>query len=409
MLASADPRARTRDLPAALGAVLRWSAAQDYAGFGKFDLYNSPFLEPLRRPSRRVAAVLAALWARSPLDLRRLAGLRPSRNPKGIALFAVAYLRRRRSGGPESDLAEARRLLAWLDEHPSPGWERKCWGYDYPWVTPHFSVPRHGPNIVVTGNVTHAFLEAFEDTGEVGYLETARSAVSFLLEDLAAPVDTPEMRSIGYVPGSQWGVLNINGLAASLFARTARHTGDARLAREARRLIAFLVDKQTDYGAWHYAWPARTSGVKHDNYHTGNVLDWILDYTTLTGDSSFRESFGRGLEYYRDHLFLADGTPKWRSDRVYPADVHSAAQAVVTFAKASLEFDPAYLAEARKVARWAVDHLQDPSGRFYYQRGRFWTKRYTLMRWCNAWMACALSSLLLAESRLGPAAGEGRR
>jgi hypothetical protein len=193
--------------------------------------------------------------------------------------------------------------------------------------------------------------------------------------------------------------LNINGLAASVMIRTWRHTGEEELREEARRLIAFLVEKQTDYGAWHYAWPADTSNVKHDNYHTGNVLDWILDYTTLSGDRSFADSYGRGLAFYAENLFLADGAPKFMSHKAHPYDAHSAAQAVVTFAKAAVEWDPAWLDMAGRVAGWALKHLQAPDGSFYYQRGRFFTRRYSLMRWCDAWMAFALASLLAARRR----------
>lgn len=380
-----------------LARVLTWAAARDYAGHSKFDLFNAPRLEEWWPRHHRAAAVLTALWARSPVDLRRRLRVPASRNPKGIALFGLVYLRRYQALGDQADLGKARALLDWLDANAAPGYSGKCWGYDHPWVSVHFAVPRHGPNIVVTGNVAYAFLEAYEVTGEARYLAVARSIVDFLLRDLTAPVDTPEMRSIGYVPGSRWGVLNINGLAASILARTARHTGEAELSEHARRLIAFLVDKQTPYGAWNYAWPAQTSRVKHDNYHTGNVLDWVLDYATLTGDQSFREAYRKGLVFYRDHLFLANGFPKWRSDRIYPADAHSAAQGIVTFAKAAREFDPVYLDQARRVAGWCMANLQHPEGWFIYQQGRFWTKRYTLMRWCNAWMAYAFASLLIAE------------
>ena len=88
------------------------------------------------------------------------------------------------------------------------------------------------------------------------------------------------------------------------------------------------------------------------------------------------------------------------SDREYPADAHSAAQAIVTFAKAARWLDPSYLECARRTARWALAHLQAHDGSFYYQRGRFWTKRYTLMRWCNAWMAYALSLLALTQKEV---------
>jgi hypothetical protein len=390
-----------RPFEQSLQQVLLWARARDYAGYSKFDVFNSPIMRLLALNNRYLRLVLTAVWSRLPLDLRPWLGTLQSRNPKGIALFALAYLRRCRCRGEGGDLDEASALLEWLDAHHARGYSGKCWGYDHAWESIGFYAPKYSPNIVVTGNVAYAFLEAFEVTGERRYLDVARSAVEFLLRDLSAPVQTPEMRNIGYVPGSQWGVLNINGLAAAILIWVWQHTGESLLKEEARRLLAFLVDKQTDYGAWHYAWPAKTSNVRHDNYHTGNVLDWILDYSRRSGDERFLPNYEKGLRFYQKHLFLPDGAPKWMSHRVYPFDIHSAAQAVVTFAKAALEFAPRYLEDARRVASWAVEHMQAPEGYFYYQKGRFWTKKYTLMRWCNAWMAYALSSLLLTERVLG--------
>jgi len=387
-------------LAESLEKVLNWAESQNYAGHSKFDVFNSPLIPPKMIPSPYVRAVLCALWARSPINLRPLLRVTKSRNPKGVALFASAYMRRHQLKQRPQDLNKAKDLLNWLEENAAPGYSGKCWGYDHPWQSLHFLAPRHSPNIVVTGNVVHAFLDAFEFTGERKYLDTAVSTMDFLIKDLSAPINNEKMRNIGYVPGSDWGVLNINGLAASVMIRTWKHAKDAALAAEARKLIAFLVDKQTDYGAWHYAWPADSSNVKHDNYHTGNVLDWILDYTICSGDESFVGNYKKGIEFYLKNLFTEEFMPKWRSDKIYPIDAHSAAQAIVTFCKAAVGFDKSYLGAAESIASWTVENMQHPQGWFYYQKGRFLTKKYTLMRWCDAWMAFALSSLLLARRKL---------
>jgi len=265
---------------------------------------------------------------------------------------------------------------------------------------------KFSPNIVVTGNVAYAFLEAYAVTGRQAYLDVARSSVDFMLRDLETPFENGEMRNIGYVPNNRWQVLNISGLAGTILIRVWQHTGEPLLRREARRLLRFLVNSQTDYGAWHYAWPPDSSNVKHDNYHTGNVLDWVLEYSYRSGDGQFLPNFARGLAFYREHLFLPDGAPKWSSQRAYPFDVHGAAQGIVTFATAAMNFDTGYLPDAPRSADWSIANLQHPSGYYYYQMGRFWTKKYTLMRWCNAWMANALSTLLLAEHALAPAGSD---
>lgn len=386
---------------ASLDRVLSWAASQDYYGYSKFDALNSPIMSAITLGNARLRTYVSAAWARSPVNLRPLFLTKKKRNPKGMALFALAYLRRFRAFGDESDLVAGRSLLNWLRENANTSYTGLCWGYCHPWYSLHFYAPRYSPNIVVTGNVAYAFIEAYELTRQQKYLEVARSAVDFILSDLEAPIRTESMRSISYVPVSQWSVLNINGLAASILCRVARHTGEHVLTDEAAKLIAFLIDKQHENGAWHYAWPSTSSNVLADNYHTGNKLDWVLDYCSLSGDSSYLDNFHRGLTFYREHLFRPDGAPRWRSDRTYPIDVHGSAQGIVTFSKAALEDDRSYIEDARRIASWAISNLQAPAGYFYYQKGRLLARKYTLMRWCNAWMAYALASLVRAEEQLG--------
>lgn len=388
---------------ASLEKVLGWSRSRGYAGYSKFDAFNSPVVRAASLGSKYTRMVISPLWARSPVNLRPFFFTAMSRNPKGIGLFATAYIRRFKVFGNPADLAEAEYLLSWLTENRCEGYSGFCWGYDHDWQNLHFYAPKYTPNIVVTGNISYAFLEAFELTGKQEYLDIARSSVDFMLKDLETPFRSETMRSISYIPGNNWAVLNINGLASAIMMRVYRHTKEELLASEARKLIYFLLDKQTDYGAWHYAWPSKTSNVKHDSYHTGNVLDWILDYLTLSGDQSVKDRFEKGLMFFRDNLFTEEGAAKWRSDKTYPLDIHGAAQSIVTFAKAAVEFDPSYFSHAVRTALWAVNTLQAPEGNFYYQKGRFITKKYTLMRWCNAWMAFALASLLASEKTLADA------
>jgi hypothetical protein len=52
---------------------------------------------------------------------------------------------------------------------------------------------------------------------------------------------------------------------------------------------------------------------------------------------------------------------------------------------------------ADKIAVWAIRHLRDRTGFFYYQRRRFFTVRIPFMRWSEAWMLYALGRLLEAK------------
>ena len=129
-----------------------------------------------------------------------------------------------------------------------------------------------------------------------------------------------------------------------------------------------------------------------DNYHTGFVLDCILDYSDYSGDTSFMDAYQKGLEYYKENLFTKDYAPKWESEKRYPYDIHSAAQGILTFSKAS-RFDKNNLKFANNVLSWTLNNMQENSI-FYYQKNRYYTKKYNLLRWCQAWMAYSLSILI---------------
>jgi hypothetical protein len=163
--------------------------------------------------------------------------------------------------------------------------------------------------------------------------------------------------------------------------------------------MQWVVSCQTDYGAWFYADPPHDSYVKHDNYHTGFVLSSLLQYMDVTNDDRWREVYTRGLEFYEQNLFLSNGAPKWRDDFVYPMDIHGAAQGILNFTLASEEI-PSRIEMAQHIFEWVTRTLLSAEGRFYYQKGRFLTKRYTLMRWCQAWMCYALSLLSVRLAKL---------
>jgi hypothetical protein len=195
-------------------------------------------------------------------------------------------------------------------------------------------------------------------------------------------------------------VININAVAGGFLARLARKSGDEALMAEARRLVAWTVAARNPDDSWNYTSPKSQSGIGPDNYHTGGVLDGIWDYGEAAGDLRFDDVFWRGLAYYEEHFFTAEGAARWRSNRTHPVDVHGLAQGILTFSRASRR-RPEKLEVARRIARYAVERMQDPAGFFYYQRFPGFTWKLDLMRWGNSWMMLALSELLAAEAAAG--------
>ncbi len=370
-------------------AVLAWSGAQQWRGWNKHDGLNSPLLRALLGWGKwpRILAIQAVM--RAPVNLRPLLRVPRTYNPKGLALFAQACLDRYRAGGDARHLATATALLDLLGRLASPGpWSGTCWGYQYPWQDPGFHAPAATPNAVVSAFVCEAFLDAFEVTGRADYLDTVTRALPFFLRDLTVLKDEPDELCLAYMPlPMRMRVLDVSILVASVLARHARASGESAHAVTARRLACYVVRRQTAAAAWYYTDPPGDSPIRHDNYHTGFILDALARYMDATGERDWEGAYAAGLAFYARELFTPQGAPRWMSDVEYPYDIHGAAQGILTFARHGAD----HPGLAARVGAWALANMYDPEGRFYYQRTRLYTKRFTLLRWCNAWMARALA------------------
>ncbi len=377
-------------------AVLDVAQANAYVGYSKFDALESPVVRALSFNWWLPRLMWTQLVMRAPINLRPLLYVKKGVNPKGVALFARANLTWYEIYRDEQTASRARWLLDWLLAHDSRtrgDYHGSCWGYYHAWQSPGFYAPGWFPNCVVTVFAAEALLHGYRVLGDVRYLVAARSAADFILNDLTVFHEDAEQKCIAYVPHipRQFVVINNNALAGALLARIGQATGEAHLLDQARKLIEFVVRNRTAYDAWYYTVDPGQTLITHDNYHTGGILDALFEYEQLTGDTRHHAVYERALKFYRERLFLADGAPKWMSNQVYPMDVHGAAQGIITFAFAR---DFGF---ADQIADWVIRVLYKGDGNFAYQRTRFYTKRFTLMRWCNAWMARALSVLLFAK------------
>jgi hypothetical protein len=383
-------------VPEVLDRVLDTARSDGYEGYSKHDALNARWLEGLAGESRKRRLLATQVITRSPVDLRPLAGVRKARNPKGISLFARALLSRYRRTGSPADATEARELLDWLIGHPSPGFPWLCWGYPYPWQDVGFFAPRHFPNRVVTSFVGQALLDGFETLQDDRYLDAASQAVGFLVTAPKTLFEDDERRCLSYVPDEavDWIVMDVSALVGSVAARLAVLIGDGELMVEAGRLVRYVVSKQTDYGAWYYADPPKASHITHDNYHTGFILDAILQYGLAADSAEFKEAYQHGVDFYARHLFERDGAARFMNDRHYPVDIHGCAQGVITFSLQQRHCGSGAVM-AHRVLSWTLENMWDPgSGWFYYQRRRGFRTSIRELRWCQGWMSWALATYL---------------
>ncbi len=381
-----------------LERALTWARERGYAGWDPYDGLNSPYAKPFERHWFTRLAWTHAVNL-SPIELRRALSIPAERNPKGIALFALAYLHRYEATGDEADLAEAERLLAWLHDYQSPSFDYPCWGYNFDWQNARkFYLPAYRPSVVVTVFCAQAFVHHHRLTGDDDSLSVAEGACEFIRNE----INTREVAGYDaytYTTDDEFVVINVNALAARLFALVAAENGDTDLMARADDLVEFVLSAQEESGAWHYSMPADRSHISHDNFHTGFVLESLREYLDAGGDVPGTEAaYERGLDFYRENLFEADGAPKFEHDQSYPHDAHAAAQSIRTFVR---DGQPESVEMAAQVLDWSIDELFDDTGYFYRRRGRFIDDETPYIRWSQAWMCFALASAVRQRAENG--------
>jgi hypothetical protein len=404
------------DLKSAHKSLWQWCRAQGFAGYDPYDALNSRLFQatPLKH-SRLARLAWTQFHKRSPINFRPLVGIPRERNSKGIALFALAALAEyRRSKTKEAEI-EARELLDDLMSMRLKGLKGATWGYNFDWQSRAFFAPRGTPTIVPTAFAARALCEAADVFGAEEYLPWARTICDFILNDLNRPEETETEVCFSYSPLDRTRVFNASLLAGETLAAVGRLTGEASLCDWAMRAARFVIRRQRADGSWAYGGNDHQSWA--DNFHTAFILGslsrvmksvpgadrgpsagsprGVVDATGSYGE--IEAALQRGYDFWRERFFLSNGWPKYYPERLYPADAHSTASAIVTLVELRGRI-PGALLLADKIAEWAITNLRDDRGLFYYQRRRFQTVRIPYMRWSEAWMAYALARLLEGKS-----------
>ena len=382
-----------------LDRVLQTARSDRYEGYSKHDGLNAPVLARLagNRGSARLAAI--QIGDPQPRRLRPMVGVRKARNAKGLSLFARALLARHRMTGSAEDAREAR-AAARLADRPSGATDSTglCWGYPYPWQDVGFFAPRDFPNRVVTSFVGQALLDGYETLETPATSMPPSHAVRFLLEAPKTLFEddrplVPQLRAGPRHRLDRHGRLG-PGRGPGGPARRDRRTTPSSSA-EGGRLVRYVVSKQTDDGAWFYTDPPSASHITHDNYHTGFILDAILQYGISAGSDEFETAYRHGHRLLRAAALRAErrGAVHERSavpdrhPRLRPGDHHVLAPA------AALRRRRRNGRHGAANGRW--HNMWDPaSGWFYYQRRRRFRTRIRELRWCQGWMSWALASYL---------------
>ena len=185
------------------------------------------------------------------------------------------------------------------------------------------------PTVVATTYSAYGLFDAYEATGNTRYLNVALDAVNFVLKDLSRDYrdDGTFLFSYSVTKGNNT-VYNASLLGSKLLSRAYHYSKDESLIDVARGSIQAVMNAQEKDGSWVYGELPIQSWK--DSFHTGFNLECLADYMKFTGDKSFEAGINLGFDYYIKNFFTDEGIPKYYNNDVFPIDIHSPAQLVVT-------------------------------------------------------------------------------
>ncbi|KAB1185100.1 MULTISPECIES: antibiotic ABC transporter permease [Haloferax] len=396
-----------------LDDVLAYARERDYTGWDYGDGLSSRVLHSIPFDNLWFNLAVQEFIKRCPVNVRPLFRVEQRRNFKGIALFAMANRTRAQLGdwfdGRESSELyhnDAESLTEWLVDNQVTGFSGFGGSHRHRIQHPSGrSGPRHtipnSPNLVSTSYGVKALLAGEEF--DPNYPDIAKTAFDLAVEDLDyRPKDGGAVMDyyIGHPKDSY--TLNALAIGARYFVELYGQFGDEELLERAEAVFDYVASKQTERGGWYYREPPTSSHLSMDNHHNGFIIESLLRYEQLVGSGRYDDEIELGLDFHARELFDEDGAPNFDEENAYPRDIHATAQGILVFTYAG-QYD-----RAERAIDWALKNMYVPEeGRFYFRKQRFYTKRMTLMRWAQAWMAYAIAEYLATRISGEPSHGYG--
>ncbi|MFT7054891.1 MAG: hypothetical protein ACJAR3_000518 [Roseivirga sp.] len=376
----------------------KYCAAQHYKGHSLYDSHNSVI--PFEKFGHHISFLTNQVVKRSPINLRKVLGVKKSINPKGMGLLLHSYSLMQEHKLLDIDGLElaTTEIFEWLYQNHSKGYSGKCWGYNYDWPRSDGSLFRaYTPSVVVTAFIARGLMAYYKVSGEPRVKELIKSACEFVKKDIHCTL-LEDSRCYSYTPVQKDLVVNANLLAAEIFAYDDYLSGEKKYVKEVKEVLAYTLSTQNSDGSWYYSHSPKTGDPKKQiDFHQGYVVDSldILCQLYQLNDVSYQEALRSGIHYYKSNQFDKEGFCYWRTPKIWPVDIHNQSQGIITLTRFKA-LDDSYLPFAKVILNRTINNMQSNEGYFYYQKYAWFTNKTNYFRWNQCWMLLAQTKLLIA-------------
>ncbi|PYK98487.1 MAG: hypothetical protein DME32_14155 [Verrucomicrobia bacterium] len=305
-------------------------------------------------------------------------------------------------------LQKAVHFLSMLKETRCSEFTEYCWGYPFDWVWHGGTIKAQTPLITTTPYVYEAFLQVNEVQPQDEFRHVLASIARHVSNDIKDFQTSTTASSCSYTPFSKGGVLNAAAYRAFLLTSASRVLSKDEYWLKAERNLNFVLENQNPDGSWPYA----VDGVRDfvDHFHTCFVMKALAKVHALTGHKACEDALAKGVNYYLNNLFDADGLPKPFSKAprltVYKRELYDCAECINLCLLLRDQF-PQLEITLQGVIQGILNEWVKPDGSFRSRRLYWGWDNVPMHRWGLSQMFRSLA-FYLQEVR-GPRTDDGRR
>ena len=374
-------------------------------GFGEVSLDHQTFFAgPVgglakslyyRHPRVGIVAVAPMIFFEAFLPSARRLFYRPVRFPIADAHYAMGFAFLYEATGDAAYLEKAVHYLKQLEQTRCPGFKEYCWGYPFDWVTRNGTMKRQTPLITTTPYVYEAFLQAFQLDPREEWIDILASIARHAAFDIKDFKTSETSSSCSYNPFDRGGVINAAAYRAFLLTSASQFFDEEGYAKIAERNLNFVLETQNADGSWYYA----VDGVRDfvDHFHTCFVMKALAKVHALTGHEGCFQALSKGIKYYRENLFDADGLPRpfSRAPRltVYKRELYDCAEAINLCLLLRHNF-PELTTTLETVIAGILKDWVKPDGSFRSRRLQLGWDNVPMHRWAQSQMFRSLAYYL---------------
>lgn len=373
---------------------------ENFKGYDPYDTLLSPL--PFRKLGKWLPVLTIQFQKRNPINIRPLLGITKAYNPKAMGLFLQAYSILYQKYPKQEYKKKMDFLFYWLKKNYSEGYSGYCWGYNFPWASPAKYLEPFIPSAVVTGFIVKGIYQYYMASGNPEAIKILKNIEPFILNNLPIKKDNTGI-CFSYTPIMKDCCYNASLLAAGSLARIYTLNKNKLLFPYIINAVKFVISRQKEDGRWNYSIDLRTGKErKQIDFHQGYILESIFEIKNILDikDQKLEDALRKGADFYFKQQFLPEGRSKWRLPKEYPVDIHNQSQGVITFSKL-MDYNKDYLPFSKTIANWTIKNMQASDGHFYYQNFKYYKNKIPYMRWSQAWMLLALTTLLYIKNKSG--------